>query len=76
VILGPAEYRKLRWQKYVEQGGRCAHCGNGMSFTEMGLHHKIARSAGGGFRMDTKENTEGLCKECHGKAKNRSKFGR
>jgi 5-methylcytosine-specific restriction endonuclease McrA len=76
VILSPVEYRKLRWQKYREQNGRCAYCGNGMSFAEMELHHKTVRGMGGSHRADTVENTEGNHRRCHGKAKNRSKFGR
>jgi hypothetical protein len=68
VVLPPEEYRELRDEVFVDQEGRCADCGNPVSIFQMELHHERGRGIGGGFRMDTKEETRGVCPRCHPKA--------
>jgi hypothetical protein len=65
IVLAPAEYLQLRDRVYVKQYGRCADCGDPVSIFSIQLHHLFGRGIGGGFRMDTENDTRGVCGKCH-----------
>jgi hypothetical protein len=64
-VLPPKEYKKLKRRLSIEQGGRCADCGR---VRPLDLAHTRARGMGGGWRIDTEENSSLKCRECHQKA--------
>lgn len=57
--LVKANYRRVCEELAEEQGHRCANCAK---FAPLSFHHIQHRSKG---RLDTKENIEGLCIDCH-----------
>ena len=57
--LVQANYRRVCEELAKEQQHRCANCAKR---APLSFHHKLHRSKG---RIDTKENLEGLCLECH-----------
>jgi nitrate/TMAO reductase-like tetraheme cytochrome c subunit len=54
-----ANYRRVCDELAKEQAHRCANCDK---LAPLSFHHKQHRSKG---RLDTKQNLEGLCVDCH-----------
>jgi hypothetical protein len=70
-ILTGTHYTALREQVYERNQHTCEgeQCNRYLMFWEMELHHVYGRGMGGSKRDDVPEKVQGLCRDCHDKAK-------
>ena len=60
--------KSMKQKQYLQQGGRCRHCGKYGSMSDMHADHIIPYSKGG---RTTASNLQILCRDCNLKKSNR-----
>lgn len=67
-----ADYTRLKWRNYEEQGRCCADCHYGFPFNRLEFHHYGGRGMNGSKRNDLDPRNRMLCLGalgCHEKAR-------